>query len=548
MNSRCAGSPVRCLVPSTRSVGGTVESVRQRRSRERHSMKTPSVARIAVTNGITYAVGIIVAFVQAPFLIGSLGDARYGTWALIGQVMGYYGLFDLGTRGAVGYFVARARAGEDERALREVAATAFWMLAGIAVIVLAIGSVLVGVFPTLFDVAPAVRSDALRALSIALLVTALTLPLDVFAAIVNGCRRAELITAAESVARVTVMLTLFAIVPRLNRLDVLAGITTISKVCMWLYAWRTARRLEPRASILIADVRRARLREVASYGLTTLGLSLSLMLIDRIDGVVIGAVLGTASVTFFVIGQSLTVYLAQGVFSVTLAFTPFFAHLSGIDDAGRSRELFFAGTRASSLVAGLIAGGLIAFGRAFLSLWVGDRYVTGLWTDRSDVVMLLLLLATLPKLLLSTGHQYLFGTNQHGKLARVQWAEAVTKLIGTIALVRPLGIAGAAIASVIPSVLVHSWIVPRILSKAFGISHRELVLRGQSPGVVALVVTAAAGSLVQSVLPADSWVHLAIGVAATTSVAAMVVWYGALTRAERARIAGALEASRLLRR
>src|SRR5688572_24904937 len=56
----------------------------------------PSVKRTALVNAIAYVIGVIVSFVQAPFLIHRLGDERYGVWTLIGTVTGYYGLLDVG--------------------------------------------------------------------------------------------------------------------------------------------------------------------------------------------------------------------------------------------------------------------------------------------------------------------------------------------------------------------------------------------------------------------------------------------------------------------
>ena len=92
-------------------------------------MSTPSASRNAVANTLGYAIAIAISFVQAPFLIHQLGDERYGIWTLIGLVTGYYGLLDLGTRGAVGFFVARARARDATVEIAELTASAFWFLA-----------------------------------------------------------------------------------------------------------------------------------------------------------------------------------------------------------------------------------------------------------------------------------------------------------------------------------------------------------------------------------------------------------------------------------
>ena len=60
-------------------------------------------------------------------------------WTLIGLVTGYYGLLDFGTRGAIGFFVARARAREATLEVAELTASAFWFLATAGAVVLLVG-------------------------------------------------------------------------------------------------------------------------------------------------------------------------------------------------------------------------------------------------------------------------------------------------------------------------------------------------------------------------------------------------------------------------
>ena len=43
-----------------------------------------------------------------PFLVHGLGDRMYGYWALVGAVLGYYGILDLGISPAVSFQLAKA--------------------------------------------------------------------------------------------------------------------------------------------------------------------------------------------------------------------------------------------------------------------------------------------------------------------------------------------------------------------------------------------------------------------------------------------------------
>jgi O-antigen/teichoic acid export membrane protein len=508
----------------------------------------PSASRTAVANAIGYAIAIAISFVQAPFLIHHLGDERYGIWTLIGLVSGYYGLLDLGTRGAMGYFVARARARNATLEIAELTATAFWFLAAAGFVVFVIGTGILFFFPDLFRVAAAVRGEVLAALGIALVLTVLTLPLDLFAAIVNGCRRGDIITFSETGVRILVFILIFVLFQNGARLDVLAVIQLVGKSIVWVIAFTTARRLEPNWSVRLRHRRRERLGEIMRYGGQTTVINIAGVVIERLDAVVIATVLGARMVTVYVIGQSLVMYLSQGVSAVTLALTPFFADLHAKDDTERTRWLVLAGTRAASLVTGLIAGGLFAFGHAFIARWVGPKYVQGLWYLRSDAVLLILIAAFVPRLLQSATHQYLFGANKQWYLSRSFLVEGVANLTLSLLLVKPLGLAGVAIGSALPSLILQGWFIPRFVTRDLGISYAQLFRQGQVRGLVIGVVVALWGLLVQRVLPATTWPAFFAGVAATLVLTSPFAWLVGITPDDRALVRGAVARRRMERR
>jgi O-antigen/teichoic acid export membrane protein len=514
----------------------------------RDLVTAPSASRTAVANAIGYAIAIAISFVQAPFLIHHLGDERYGIWTLIGLVSGYYGLLDLGTRGAMGFFIARARARNATVEIAELTATAFWFLAAAGAVVLVLGTGILFLFPNLFRVAAAVRGEVLLALGIALILTVLTLPLDIFAAIVNGCRRGEVITFTETAVRVLIFVLIFALFQHGARLDVLAGIQLVGKSIIWIIAFATARRLEPNWSLSFRHRRRERLGEIMRYGGQTTIINIAGVVIERLDAVVIAMVLGARMVTVYVIGQSLVTYLTQGVSSITLALTPFFADLHAKEDVERSRWLVFAGTRAASVVTGVLAGGLLAFGRPFIARWVGTTYVQGTWFMRSDTVLLVLLAAFIPRLIQSATHQYLFGANKQWYLSRAFLIEGIANLTLSLLLVRPLGLAGVAIGSALPSLISQGWFIPRFVARDIGVSYYRLFRDGQLRGLLMGIVVATCGLLVQRLVSPIGWPGFFTGVAATLVLAAPFLWLAGITAEDRALVRGALVRWRLVRR
>jgi O-antigen/teichoic acid export membrane protein len=493
----------------------------------------PSVKRTALVNAIGYVIGVIVSFIQAPFLIHRLGDERYGVWTLIGTVTGYYGLLDFGTRAAVGLLVARASARGEQLKVAELTASAFWFLVVVGIGVLGIGSIVLWQFPNMFGIAEAFRSETRVALAIALGLVVLTLPLDVWAAIVNGSRRGDILMGMDAVVRLLTFGIIVALFQRGARLDVLAAIQVVGKVIVWTITYFAARRLEPAWRLSPRFWQPSRLREIMRYSFQSFIINVSGTIVEKLDAVVIATVLGARMVTFYYVGQALVAYSRQGVTSIVLAFTPFFAELHAKEETARARRLYFAGTRIASIVSGLLAGGLIAFGRPFLVHWIGAWTVQGVWYNRSDTVLYIVLAAMLPRLIHGASHQYLYGSNRHAFLSRLTVVEGIANLTLSLILVKPLGLAGIALGTAIPSIVAQGWVLPRHVALWMETTAWRLFVEGQLRGLLGGAVVVAVGMLVRTVMPVDTWPNFFGAVFVTLAVAAPLMWLVALAPDDR---------------
>jgi O-antigen/teichoic acid export membrane protein len=496
--------------------------------------RAPSVKRTAMVNAIGYFVAIAVSFIQAPFLVHRLGEERYGVWTLIGTVTGYYGLLDFGTRAAVGLLVARARARGEDIEVAELTASAFWFLVVAGIVVLAIGSVVLWLFPNMFHIAEAWRSESRAALAITLALVVLTLPLDVWAAIVNGSRRGDILMATDTMVRVLTFALIIVLFQRGARLDHLAAIQVVGKLIVWTITYFAAKRLEPAWRLSLKFWRPTRLREIMRYSFQTFIINVAGTIVEKLDAVVIAFVLGASRVTYYYIGQSLVLYMVQGVSSITLAFTPFFADLHAKEETTRVRGLYFAGTRVASIVAGVLAGGVVVFGRPFLIRWMGEWVVQGPWYNRSDTVLYIVLAAMLPRLIHSASHQYIFGSNRQAFLSRLTVVEGIANLALSIALAKPLGLAGIALGTAIPSIIAQGWFLPRHVARWMETEPWLLFVEGQLRGLLGGVVIAAAGLLVRTIVPVDTWHGFFAAVFLTVLLAAPVLWVVALAPDDRA--------------
>jgi O-antigen/teichoic acid export membrane protein len=79
---------------------------------------------------------IATGFLLMPFLVHHLGDRMYGCWALVGAILGYYGILDFGVVTAVEWHVAKAIGETDATAANRAVSTAFYLFAAIGSVIL----------------------------------------------------------------------------------------------------------------------------------------------------------------------------------------------------------------------------------------------------------------------------------------------------------------------------------------------------------------------------------------------------------------------------
>ena len=114
------------LQPELRHEGVTGRT-RPRRATQRRNL---------TTNYLTVVTLVLVGFVTTPILTHQLGILRYGVWALIGSLIPFLELLELGFANATVAFVSRHLELEDDAAVGATLNTSFLCLSVLGVVVI----------------------------------------------------------------------------------------------------------------------------------------------------------------------------------------------------------------------------------------------------------------------------------------------------------------------------------------------------------------------------------------------------------------------------
>lgn len=156
--------------------------------------KKATVRRNVTTNYLVAIVLVIVGFVTTPILTHELGIVRYGVWALIGSLIPFLEILELGFASATVAFVGRHLELGDHDQVGKTINTSLVILSGLGLVAFA-GVVVFAVF--LPDIITSIPKDLVGQAQFLLVLLAfdmaLSIPLDTFGGTLSAMQRYDLL-------------------------------------------------------------------------------------------------------------------------------------------------------------------------------------------------------------------------------------------------------------------------------------------------------------------------------------------------------------------
>jgi O-antigen/teichoic acid export membrane protein len=462
-----------------------------------------SVLRNVGSNAVGYAVNVVVAYLLTPYVQVKLGRDGAGVWTLVVSFVGYYGLLDVGIRSAVGHFVATYHSRRESEHVNRTLSTAMALMLAVASLAAAITWLVGDAGPDLCRWMNRLREERGEApLELAGAFAdpeqlrqviwvmgagfALSFPMALYGTVIYSVQRIgiqNLIGISQLLLRAG--LTVWALDSGHGLLG-LACVATGCNLLGWIASIIAAYRVLPTLSISFARVRRAAAKELFGYGgfnvLVNVG---DTVLLYTSAFVIAGALHDTGAANFYAVpATNLIPYLMQLVQSVTWSLTPHFTGKWAVGQIDDVRKLLRKATRWVTLLAALIAGGLVFMGGDFMGQWMPREFVEDPRFKESVQVLFVLAIATLIRCSQSAGRQALFAMREVRYLGFLVLIEAVLNVALSVALVRDHGIVGVAVATLIPVALMQGIVQPRHLLRELEIGASSFafdVLRAALP-------------------------------------------------------------------
>lgn len=402
------------------------------------------VARNVSTRYLAIFIDGVIGLVLLPFNVAHLGPSAYGLWALTTSVTWFFGVLDLGYGSALVKFVAQYRAWRDRSALNEIVSTISVVFSVLGVVCFGVTAVLAWRVDWLFNLEPGQTRTAQHVLLIVGAYLSVRFPLAVFGAVVYGFQRYYLNNAVSIGTSLVIAAVNVGVLTAGHGLVSLVAATTLVRVIsLALFAWN-AYHAFPGLRVRPSLFRRARLQEVTSFSVYMIVLDWSAKLNYSSDTLVIGAMLDTTAVAVWTVGQRLSQVAQQLTSQLNDALFPTVVDSDAAQRSDRLQMILVQGTKLSLALAAPLCVGLIVLADPLIGSWVGPRFSSGV------VPTQILLTVVLVRISTASANLIVKGAGQHKLLAYTNASTAVVNLLLSIVLIKPFGLVGVALGTLIP--------------------------------------------------------------------------------------------------
>lgn len=412
-------------------------------------MKKDEIKVGAVLSYITIAFSNVVGIIYTPIMLRMLGQAEYGIYSLVGSIISYMSIVDLGFGNATIRYIAKYRAVGDKE--KEYSVNGMFIIINtiLAAIVLFIGYVLFKNLHIIFG--NSLSSTEINKVKIMVFILsfnlAISFPFGVFSSIITAHERfifPKVIGIIRTILNPIVILSVLYL--GFKSIGMVIANTIINILFIWINVFYCFMILKIKVRFKNFDI--DILREIMNYSFYIF----IAIIVDKIywstDQFILGIVSGSTAIAIYSIGSQINMYYMQFSTSISGMFLPRITSMvvnKANDD--ELTNIFIKVGRIQYIILSLILSGFILFGREFVYIWAGEGYIQSYY-----IALILITPFTIP-LIQNIGLSILQAKNMHKFRSKVYFWIAIGNLIISVPLAKQLGGIGSAIGTAIAMII-----------------------------------------------------------------------------------------------
>ncbi|WP_320129940.1 polysaccharide biosynthesis C-terminal domain-containing protein [uncultured Sphaerochaeta sp.] len=408
--------------------------------------RTRQVTINAATNYIRFFFSMVVSFWLIPFIIRNLGQDMYGLWTLSFSLIGFFSLLDFGFGLGVVKWTGETKISGEVEYRNHMLSTVFFVYVFVAIV----GMILLGGFSffyaKVFSIPEPFQGIAVTVLLILGLRSLLIqIPLSLFKGILFGEQRIYQINIIQTIGTLLYASSAYVVLSQGKGVVWLAIVNCVSflleNILYFLLAYKKVANL----SISPKKVQKEYLREAVSFSFYSFLTTIAGLVLFQTDVIIIQITLNLTLVGLYSIAIKISEYAFLLTKQLVNVLTPLISELKEKKEYDSIRFLLLDLSKYIMATGVILTATIYVFGQELLVFWVGSEF-TG-----ATVPLLLLMtsfMISIPELIASN---VLTMTGNQKFTAKVSVFSIIVNVGSSLLLVRPLGLVGIALGTLISS-------------------------------------------------------------------------------------------------
>lgn len=413
--------------------------------RSQHNVFGATALKGALSNYAGKGLILVLGFLLTPFILHRLGRTDYGLLVLVGPIVTYGTLLDLGISSTLTKHVAEYEAKGKLLDTGDMLASALRLYLMLALVTLLLSGAVAVIAPRLLHVPINHRTSASWVFFLAGCGVAVSLPNAVPSAVLRGLHRFDL-TNLLAVGGTLVALVATLIVLALGGGVVgMVALTAPLRLVLPIPGVWLVHRIAPDLRVRWRGGTRTNLRQMASSTASVFAIQVAARFQTETDELVIGAFRPLSDITPFSLAARVGGIANLVADQFVQVLLPLASALHAENDRQRMRDLYVTSTRVTLAIAVPIAGVVIVLAAPILSAWVGPQYA-----PYSYLVAILGVALVIDTSITPAG-SVLQAMDHLRPVAIASMCSGVANLLLSMILVHFIGLAGVAFGTLIPT-------------------------------------------------------------------------------------------------
>jgi O-antigen/teichoic acid export membrane protein len=318
----------------------------------------------------------LVALFLTPYIIGHLGIERFGIWALVMVLTGYFGLLDFGIGTSFVKYISEFYAKKDYEKINQVVNTGVIFYLIFAALIIALAFLIINnPLLNLFNIPPELYGEARFVFLLGIIIFAIANALSAFGAIQGGLQRMDITNKVAIAISIPMIIgTIFFLEQGYGLPGLVVNsaiILVITSITNIIIAFKLLPELRFTPFLFIS---KEMLKKLFGFGYKLQISRFAQLISFQTDKFLIAYFLSIGLVTFYQLGSSITQRARELPLLLVSAFVPAASEIEAKRGKGSLNELYLKGSKYLILVSTPLLFFLITNASLIMWAWMGEGY------------------------------------------------------------------------------------------------------------------------------------------------------------------------------